>query len=95
MRYFCNDRDGKQQEKQLSPKEQLRNLIRLKQIVAKFIWFVLTGMLTASTSYTYLLRAGCSNSVKQMEERHEEYERIVAKEEEEKQEPRVYVDHGH
>jgi len=87
--------DGKQQEKQLSPKEQLRNLIRLKQIVAKFIWFVLTGMLTASTSYTYLLRAGCSNSVKQMEERHEEYERIVAKEEEEKQEPRVYVDHGH
>lgn len=83
--------DSKQQP---SPKEQLRNLIRLKQIVAKFVWFALTGVLTATTSYTYIIRAGCSSTVKQMEQRHEEYERIVAKDEEDKQEPRVYVDHG-
>jgi len=78
-----------------SPKEQLRQFVKLKQIVAKFIWFALTGVLTASTSYTYLVRAGCSSSVKQMEQRHTEYERLVEEDEKDTQEPRVYTDHGH
>jgi len=90
-------KDGEQMSDLPSPKEQLRQFVKLKEIVAKFVWFSLTGVLTASTSYTYLVRAGCSSSIKDMEQRHAEYERLVEEggDKEDQDTPRVYTDHGH
>jgi len=88
-------KDGEKLPDLPSPKEQLRQFVKLKEIVAKFVWFSLTGVLTASTSYTYLVKSGCSSSIKQMEQRHTEYERLVEEDEKNIQKPRVYTDHGH
>ena len=77
-------------------KEKLRDLVRLKFIISKFMWFLLTGLLTVSTSYNYLVKAGCNTSAKEMEERHKEYERIVAeKANNTNKNERVYTDSGH
>ena len=77
-------------------KDELRNMVRIKFIVSKFLWFALTGLLTVSTSYNYLVKSSCSTSVKEMERRHKEYERMV---EQNKQETvkneRIYSDSGH
>jgi hypothetical protein len=60
-------------------KTQLLNFIRLKDIVAEFIWYMLTGGLVTSVGYNYVVNAGCSQSVKDMKRRHKEYEETVAK----------------
>jgi hypothetical protein len=65
--------------------DALRKLIKLKNIVSKFIWFTLTGLLTISASYNYIIKSACNQTVIQMEERHNEYEKMV--EEEEKNAP--------
>ncbi len=57
--------------------EALRNLIKLKNLVSKFIWFSLTGLLTISASYNYMVKSACKHSVKEMEEKHNELEKIV------------------
>ena len=61
--------------------ESLRSLIKLKNLVSKFIWFTLTGLLTISASYNYIIKSNCNQSVKEMEERHDEYEKMVQEEE--------------
>ena len=40
-------------------KEQLRKLIKLKNIIAEFIWFSLTGILTTLVSYHYIINSAC------------------------------------
>ena len=77
-----------------SYKDSLRQLIRLKNIISAFIWFVLVGALTNSTTYNYLAKSACNLNVEEMEKRHSEYQRIVEKRTNEKQEPRVYKDFG-
>lgn len=39
--------------------KQLRKLIRLKNIVAEFIWYSLTGVLTTLVSYNYIIKTEC------------------------------------
>ncbi len=75
-------------------KEALRQLIRLKNIISKFIWFTFTGSLTTSTTYNYLAKSACNLNVQEMEQRHAEYQRLVEETTKEKQEPRVYKDFG-
>jgi hypothetical protein len=58
--------------------EQLKDLVRLKFVISKFIWFLLAGLLTVSTSYNYLIKSGCNTSVKEMVQRHNDYEKLVA-----------------
>ena len=41
----------------------LLKLVRLKNIVAEFLWFVLAGSLVASVSFNYMVNTTCSQSV--------------------------------
>ncbi len=74
---------------------KLQDLVRLKFIISKFVWFALTGTLTVVTSYNYIIQAQCSSSVKEMERRHSEYQQLVKENDKTQIEPRVYSDHGH
>ncbi len=44
---------------------QLKNFIRLKNIVSYFIWYLLTGVLITSISYNYMLSVPCVQTPKQ------------------------------
>jgi hypothetical protein len=44
---------------------QLKNFIRLKNIVSYFIWYLLTGVLITSISYNYMLSVPCIQTPKQ------------------------------
>lgn len=76
-------------------KKDLQKLVKLKFIISKFIWFMLTGLLTISTSYNYLVKSGCNTSVKEMIKRHNDYEKIVEVKTKNKVEnKRIYKDRG-
>ena len=47
---------------------QLKNFIRLKNIVSYFIWYLLTGVLITSISYNYMLSVPCVQTPKQARE---------------------------
>ena len=47
---------------------QLKNFIRLKNIVSYFIWYLLTGILITSVSYNYMLSVPCVQTPKQARE---------------------------
>ena len=47
---------------------QLKNFIRLKNIVSYFIWYLLTGILITSISYNYMLSVPCVQTPKQARE---------------------------
>lgn len=55
-------------------KEQLRNLVRLKNLVAYYVWYLLSGALITSMSYNYIVGVGCQKSAKQMQALHNKYE---------------------
>lgn len=52
-------------------KEKLLGYINLKDIVAKYIWFILTGFLITSISYNYIINYGCVKSAKMMQKAHD------------------------
>lgn len=52
---------------------ELMGFIKMKTEVAEFMWYALTGILTTSVSYNAILNSGCTQSVKEMEKRHQEY----------------------
>ena len=54
-------------------KNKLLDFVYLKTIVAEFMWFFLTGLLTTSASYNFIINSACSHSLKDMKERHDEY----------------------
>jgi hypothetical protein len=41
---------------------EMRKLVRLKDIVSEFIWFVITGSLVSSVSFNYMINTACSKS---------------------------------
>ena len=47
---------------------QLKNFIRLKNIVSYFIWYLLTGVLITSISYNYMLSVPCVQTPRQARE---------------------------
>ena len=73
--------------------QQLKNIIRLKDIVSEFVWYILSGMLVSTVSYNTIVNSGCTNSVKEMKKRHDEYEEEVTQKAEAAKStppPRVY-----
>ena len=58
-------------------KDQLRDFVYLKTIVAEFLWFLLAGLLTSSASYNFIINSACSHSVKDMQERHKDYQEQI------------------
>ncbi|MDC1320986.1 hypothetical protein N8261_03405 [Flavobacteriaceae bacterium] len=53
--------------------DELMSYIKMKTEVAEFIWYALTGTLVTSVSYNSIINSGCTQSVEEMEKRHNEY----------------------
>ena len=65
---------------------KLIHFIKLKNEVAEFIWYLLTGGLVTSYSYNNIVNAGCQLSAAEMKKRHDEYlakEKEIAKQKDE------------
>jgi hypothetical protein len=74
-------------------KKRLFDFIRLKDIVAEYIWYMLTGMLVTSVGYNYLVNKGCTQSVEDIKQRHKAYEakeKFIAQAKANGAPPRVY-----
>ena len=69
----------------------LRHLIKLKNIISKYIWFTLTGLLTLSASYNFIVKSSCNQSVQEMENNHNEYEKYLEEDAKNKPEKTVYT----
>lgn len=54
-------------------KEKFVDFLRLKDIVAEFIWFTISGLLVTSISYNYLLNIGCKKTVQEMQNANDDY----------------------
>jgi len=61
-------------------KQSLFSLVVLKDSVAKFVWYLLAGVLVISIGYNYLINTGCTQSAADMQQRHAEYEQQLADE---------------
>ena len=68
-------------------KEVLRNIVRLKDLVSEWIWYLLGGSVAISSSYSILMKAECTDSPDKYIQSHQ----IAMATEEEKIEPTVYT----
>lgn len=59
-------------------KQSLFSLVVLKDSVAKFVWYLLAGVLVISVGYNYIINTGCTQSAADMQKRHAEYEQQLA-----------------
>lgn len=57
----------------------LYNFVTLKNIVAEYIWYLLTGGLVTSVGYNYIVNSSCTRSVAQMEATHQSYVELQEK----------------
>ena len=48
-------------------KIKLSNLLYLKRFISEYIWYILSGLLTVSVSYNYMLTSECKKSTDQLE----------------------------
>ena len=73
-------------------KERLYKFVCLKDIISESIWYLLTGILTITASTNYIVSKGCNGDVKQMQERHADFERQLEKDGKisKKDEERIY-----
>ena len=62
--------DETSQKNQDANKIALFNFIVLKDCIAEFIWYLLTGLLVTSISYNYIINSTCTANVKQMTENY-------------------------
>lgn len=51
-------------------KQKLYSLVKLKEIVSEFIWYILTGALITTTTYNYIINSDCNKSVDELKELH-------------------------
>jgi hypothetical protein len=68
-------------------KEVLRTIVRLKDLVSEWIWYLLGGSVAISSSYTILMNAECTQSPDQYVQSHQ----IAMATEEETPAPTVYT----
>ena len=45
----------------------------MKELVGKYIWNLLTGILVTTISYNFIINTGCNNSVKQMQSKRNNF----------------------
>ncbi len=55
-------------------KIELYKLLKIKDYVAEYVWFILTGILVTSITYNYIVNIGCDFSSQQM---RDSYQRFV------------------
>jgi hypothetical protein len=65
-------------------KDRLRYLVRVKDIVAEFIWYGLTGGLVTSVSYNYMVNSECARTVDELETNASASQANIAKTKEQK-----------
>tara|TARA_Y100000768_G_scaffold277769_1_gene213158 strand:- start:10013 stop:10849 length:837 start_codon:yes stop_codon:yes gene_type:complete len=75
---------------------ELFTLVRIKYLIAEYIWYLLGGTLAIMISYSYIINSGCKLSAKEIEKRHKD---MVAQEKEfaekkKKENPRIYKNYG-
>lgn len=54
-------------------KVQLYKLLIIKDYIAEYVWYILTGILVSSITYNYIVNVGCSFSSLQMSKQYNEY----------------------
>ena len=64
-------------------KDKLFSMVALKESAAKWLWYMLSGVLAMSVSLNYIVSSACTMSTDEMKARHDEYEETIAKEKEE------------
>ena len=69
-------------------KTALYNLVRMKQVVAEFVWALLSGGLATSIATSYIQGSACQRSAEEMIKQHNQYEDEQS--DEPKKAPRVY-----
>jgi len=57
----------------------LQDLIRIKFLIAKIIWYLLTGLLTVSIAYNSIIQSECKNSIKYIEKTYSKNQKEVEK----------------
>lgn len=58
---------------------QFKNMIKMKELISEYIWYLLSGLLVTSSSYNMIVNSNCNQSVNEMKKRHDQYEKDVAK----------------
>ena len=60
-------------------RDDLYKMVIIKDSVAEYIWYMLTGLLVCSVSYNYLSFAKCDNSISDMEKKLEKYSELMTR----------------
>lgn len=72
-------------------KNRLYKLVRMKDIVAEFVWYLLAGVLISSITFSYISNSKCKRSAEYMKQQHEEWKKDADKDEKKKKEKVYYV----
>ena len=88
--YEKNLRDGIFTSDAKKYKTQFSNMVRLKDYIAEFIWYILTGGLIIAISYNSMSGAKCFKDAETMKQEHRKWEAEKNKEEK-KEEPEKYI----
>jgi hypothetical protein len=72
-------------------KERLFKLVRLKDIVSEFVWYLLAGILISSITFSYISNSKCKRSAEYMKQQHDEWKKNANKGEKKKKEQVYYV----
>ncbi len=72
-------------------KNALYKLVRMKDIVAEFVWYLLAGVLISSITFSYISNSKCKRSAEFMKQQHDEWKKNADKDEKKKKEKVYYV----
>lgn len=64
-------------------KQKLRNLVKLKDLIATGIWYLLAGLLVTSFSYQNMISAKCEKSIVEMKKGEQSHKEQMEKEQKE------------
>jgi len=60
-------------------KVKLYRLLKIKDFVAEYVWYILAGLLVSSITYNYIVNVGCDINSKQMSDAYKQYEQQESK----------------
>lgn len=75
----------------MDTKNKLMKLVRLKDIVAEFVWYLLAGVLISSITFSYISNSKCKRSAEYMKQQHDEWKKDADKGEKKKKPKEYYV----
>lgn len=75
----------------IESKDRLFKLVRMKDIVAEFVWYLLAGVLISSITFSYISNSKCKRSAEYMKQQHVEWKKDADKGEKKKEKKTYYV----